>query len=68
MTRLDPTSRVLDDAFDDAVRRYADMAYAPAADGMHEALSVVLNDPEAVIERVQRARAKAGAIPRADQR
>lgn len=60
ITRLDPASRVLEAAYKDAVERFAALPYDTVAAGMHEMLNVVPNDAQAVMGRIERARATSG--------
>lgn len=57
VTRLDPTSRVVSDSYEEAVARFIDMPFSEIQDRLAVALNIVPNDWNAV-----QARLKAGGI------
>lgn len=53
ITGLDPSSRVLHDVYDEAVKRLADEPFSSVEDRLDEALNIVPNDWELVAARLR---------------
>jgi hypothetical protein len=52
VTGLDPSSRVLADAYDDAVRRFIDVPFTEVETRLDDAFTIVPNDWETVAARL----------------
>ena len=55
MTGLDPSSRILAEAYDEVVRRFIDMPFSEVEGRLGEAFNIVPNDWEAVARRLETA-------------